>query len=225
MNTIVEADGMLAPEPRMLGCALMVTEVAPAAAAAVTNEPVSIIWPLAARYATSVPTGIAAGKPVPVKVMVVELELPEADTEKAESDTRPTQRTGKIVETGVAVGANTAFAELPVLRLEATEPLSIIDRLVPTMAIAAEATTVVAEQTAALKTGSGSSQTIASASPANVLAGQNCWNCFCLVMGFVKEQPKKMPVTWLTAVPVETAARVMKPRDNTTKSPAKMFVP
>ena len=76
---MVDEAGMSAPEPKMLGWALMVTEVAPAAAAEVTNEPVSINWPLAAMYATSVPTGMAAGKPVPVSVMVVVDELPVAD--------------------------------------------------------------------------------------------------------------------------------------------------
>jgi hypothetical protein len=92
-------------------------------------------------------------------------------------------------------------------------------RLVPTSASAPEATVVPDEQTTALKTVSGSSQTTATASPASVEAGQYCEKRFCLVTGSVYEQPRKMPVTWFTPVPVETDARVMKPRASTTKSP------
>ena len=118
--------------------------------------------------------------------------------------------------TGVAVGARTALAELPVRRLEATDALSIIDKLVPTSALAAEARTVVAEQTTALKTVSGSSQTYATASPARVPVGQYWENRFCNVTGSVNEQPRNTPVTALEEVVAPIAARVTNPRDRTT---------
>jgi hypothetical protein len=99
-------------------------------------------------------------------------------------------RKGKVVVTGVSTGAKTALAELPVLVLPV---LLIADTLQPTIALAAEAITTPEEQTAALNTASGSSDTYAWQSPAKVLAGQYWLNCFCLVTGLVKVQPKKIP--------------------------------
>ena len=210
---MVEAAGISVTPPGTAMAALSVTEVAPAEAAAVTKDDVWISCPLEATYATLVPIGIAAGKPEPVRVMVVVDDEPGADTLKAVSSTTPTQRSGRIVPTGVAVGASTAFAELPVFTLPV---LLIMLRFVPTIARAPEAITVVAEQTTALNTVSGSSATTAAASPASVDAGQYCEKRFCFVTGSVYEQPRKTPVTWFTPVPVATVARVAKPRDNTT---------
>ena len=109
-------------------------------------------------YATLVPTGIAAGSPEPVSVMVVLDDDPVAEYSIAVSGTKPTHRKGRIDVTGVAVGARIAFLLLPV---DVLPVLLIHDRLVPTSAYAPDAIVVPDEQTAALNTASGSSYTYA----------------------------------------------------------------
>ena len=118
---IVEFDGIVvAVPPNELVATLIVTDVAPAAAAVVTNEPVRMIWPVGdappAMYETSVPARIAAGRPEPVRVIVVEDEEPVAVTDAIVSGTTPTTRAGNAAVVRVAE-YNRALVELPLVRL------------------------------------------------------------------------------------------------------------
>jgi hypothetical protein len=98
--------------------------------------------------------------------MLVNVAVPR---ETSVSGFKPNTRKGRAsVVAGVALGARTAFFELPVAVLPV---LLIMATFWPIIARAPEAIAVVAEQTTAENTVSGSSQTIAIVSPAAVLAG------------------------------------------------------